>query len=479
MAAGWNDTFDETTDWSDIAFYKMFFEATNERLTARNVVASQLVTVPEAGDDVQYGGGVVPAWRTPTSITRSGSTATINGVPSGHSLLANHMVRVKGCDQPEYNGVFRITSVTANTISYAVSGSPATPATGTIEWRSAMFSIRELHTRIEGTMAFGFVRGAWSGGGSTAPGSYSLATALADAGSPDTTWRRKRPREVTLNSFGLTAGTTDSQGNTIAVGMKAINLSATFGLRSRVYECTAVGASTTWALNTTHPPDTLDSHAAAPDTVGGGTHLSGDYIGPWLFTEVRDVLNLYLVVVGPSVLASISRAANGGETTSSPPVSWATAKASAESNFTTATPSAIEFGSRYTGTHSSWFGSDTYHAVISAQANTQGLGARIQSLVGEANWYVKAEAHALANSVFDDQGLGYTEGIYTLVYGPLTVTGMGDTVVQDAQVFGETTIPTAVDEPTSGTSPRTRGYRVQSVVCTIDFTVSGGFAYKP
>ncbi len=41
-------------------------------------------------------------------------------------------MRISGADQPEYNGVFLISNVTANTFNYTLSGASATPATGTI-----------------------------------------------------------------------------------------------------------------------------------------------------------------------------------------------------------------------------------------------------------------------------------------------------------------------------------------------------------
>lgn len=69
------------------------------------------------------------------SITRNGSTATV-------TLYGNYNTgdtfTISGADQPEYNGTFTMTSVSAAapypcvTFNYTVSGSPATPATGMI-----------------------------------------------------------------------------------------------------------------------------------------------------------------------------------------------------------------------------------------------------------------------------------------------------------------------------------------------------------
>lgn len=65
-----------------------------------------------------------------TSITRSGSVATVSH--TGHNFLNNQEVSISGATQTEYNGKFRITYIDANSYSYTVSGTPTTPATGTI-----------------------------------------------------------------------------------------------------------------------------------------------------------------------------------------------------------------------------------------------------------------------------------------------------------------------------------------------------------
>lgn len=69
------------------------------------------------------------------SITRSGSTATVT-MPGNYNT--GDTFTISGADQPEYNGTFTMTSVSAAapyagvTFNYTVSGTPATPATGLI-----------------------------------------------------------------------------------------------------------------------------------------------------------------------------------------------------------------------------------------------------------------------------------------------------------------------------------------------------------
>lgn len=65
------------------------------------------------------------------SITRSGSTATVT-TSSAHGFQAGYKIRIRGADQSEYNGVKTIFNVTSNTFDFTVSGTPTSPATGTI-----------------------------------------------------------------------------------------------------------------------------------------------------------------------------------------------------------------------------------------------------------------------------------------------------------------------------------------------------------
>ncbi len=73
-------------------------------------------------------GGPLPS-DTSVAITRVGSTATV--VNAGHLMASGDEVKISGCDQQEYNGVFAITVIDSNSYSYTVSGTPVSPATGT------------------------------------------------------------------------------------------------------------------------------------------------------------------------------------------------------------------------------------------------------------------------------------------------------------------------------------------------------------
>ena len=92
--------------------------------TTAAVVASARVLITAAS-----AAGAMP-YQKATTITRSGATAT--ATCTAHGLVSGTKAVIKGADQQEYNGVFTITSTGANTFTYTVSGTPTTPATGTI-----------------------------------------------------------------------------------------------------------------------------------------------------------------------------------------------------------------------------------------------------------------------------------------------------------------------------------------------------------
>lgn len=66
-----------------------------------------------------------------TSITRSGATATVT-TTSAHNLGTGVSVTISGAIETEYNVTATITVTSTTTFTYTVSGSPTTPATGTI-----------------------------------------------------------------------------------------------------------------------------------------------------------------------------------------------------------------------------------------------------------------------------------------------------------------------------------------------------------
>lgn len=95
------------------------------------------ITAPTAGTQSLFWRyriqGHVAAFASVVSITRSGATATVT-TAAAHGLVTNDYVTILGANETEYNGSFKITVTSSTTFTYTVTGTPATPATGTITW---------------------------------------------------------------------------------------------------------------------------------------------------------------------------------------------------------------------------------------------------------------------------------------------------------------------------------------------------------
>jgi len=102
---------------------KMTVKTTVKSATTGSVIQGARVLLNAAS------GGPLP-YQESVSITRSGSTATVTH--TAHGLVTGNKVLIEGADQNEYNGIHTITVTGTNTYTYTVSGTPATPATGTI-----------------------------------------------------------------------------------------------------------------------------------------------------------------------------------------------------------------------------------------------------------------------------------------------------------------------------------------------------------
>lgn len=64
-----------------------------------------------------------------TSITSANGIATVT-IDAGHLFQVNQVILIAGANQAEYNGEKRVLSVTSTKLTYAVTGAPASPATG-------------------------------------------------------------------------------------------------------------------------------------------------------------------------------------------------------------------------------------------------------------------------------------------------------------------------------------------------------------
>lgn len=106
------------------------------QVTAKN--ANTLAAIQDARILLEAdSGGDLPALESVT-ITRSSSTASV--AHTAHGMSEGSQVIIRGANQDEYNGIFTITNVTTNAYDYTVSGTPTTPATGTITATAVILS---------------------------------------------------------------------------------------------------------------------------------------------------------------------------------------------------------------------------------------------------------------------------------------------------------------------------------------------------
>jgi len=88
--------------------------------------------------------------KTASSITRSNSTATVT-TSAAHGYNTADVVEIRGANQKEYNGFFTITVTSTTAFTYTVSGTPASPATGTIVAEKALVSTRYAYDKVGNT----------------------------------------------------------------------------------------------------------------------------------------------------------------------------------------------------------------------------------------------------------------------------------------------------------------------------------------
>jgi hypothetical protein len=114
---------------ADQADYNGTFEVTVTGDTTFTYSVANSPTTPATGTMVAW--KEFPTNVAVASITRSGGTATAT-TTDNHRFTSGMQVEIKGAGQSQYNGIKVVTVTSPTTFTYSVSGSPATPATGTI-----------------------------------------------------------------------------------------------------------------------------------------------------------------------------------------------------------------------------------------------------------------------------------------------------------------------------------------------------------
>jgi hypothetical protein len=85
--------------------------------------------------------------KTPSSITRSGAIATVT-FATAHGYAPDGLTKVlqAGWTQAEYNGIFQISNVSTNAYDITVTGTPATPGTGSGTSKAAPLGWSKTYT---------------------------------------------------------------------------------------------------------------------------------------------------------------------------------------------------------------------------------------------------------------------------------------------------------------------------------------------
>lgn len=119
--------------------------ALTEWRTANNIVIASLSGVTLAVTTVNI-----------SSLTRSGTTAT-GTTASAHNFATGMQLTIAGANETDYNGTFTITVLSTTTFSYELTGTPATPATGTItaSYTGASISCEATEPGENGNLASG------------------------------------------------------------------------------------------------------------------------------------------------------------------------------------------------------------------------------------------------------------------------------------------------------------------------------------
>ena len=93
-----------------------------------------------------------------TGITRSSGTATAT-TASSHGLAVGNKVAISGAVETEYNGTVTVLSVpTGTTFTYAVTGTPSTPASGTIVMKKS-YAYTPISASIPSVTIYAYIDG--------------------------------------------------------------------------------------------------------------------------------------------------------------------------------------------------------------------------------------------------------------------------------------------------------------------------------
>ena len=91
-----------------------------------------------------------------SSLTRSGTTVT-GTTAAAHEMATGIEVTISGAVETDYNGTFEVTVLSTTTFQYEITGSPSTPATGTItaDFDGASIEVEANDPGVDGNLETG------------------------------------------------------------------------------------------------------------------------------------------------------------------------------------------------------------------------------------------------------------------------------------------------------------------------------------
>lgn len=127
--------------------------ATGNSVTINNAVTITITVKDEEGTNIEDAlvrieadsGGALPALE---SVTITSATGTATVAHTAHGMATGDTAIIRGAVQQEYNGVFVITVTGVDAYTYTVTGTPASPATGTITSTAQIMNELTLSTGI-------------------------------------------------------------------------------------------------------------------------------------------------------------------------------------------------------------------------------------------------------------------------------------------------------------------------------------------
>jgi len=150
--------------------------------------------------------------QTVSSLTSTGGTATCT-TPAAHGFSTGDTILISGATQSAYNGSFTVTVTSSTTFTYAVSGSPTSPATGTIT------AEKQMNTSVQFVVPWDIPSGAYWEIWRT----VTVDASNADPG--DTCYLVSRTLNAT--AAGATATYTDTLDDATLSGYEALYTNAT------------------------------------------------------------------------------------------------------------------------------------------------------------------------------------------------------------------------------------------------------------